>query len=68
MKKYKQQILVGLIGASGGLAGMLPLVRCSGQCTACFGCSGIGLGIVILLIGRKIRRIKGGARWGGLEK
>lgn len=59
MKKLRQQILFGLIGASGGLAGMLPLMRCSGQCSACFGCSGIGISIIMILIGRKIRIKKG---------
>lgn len=53
--KISPKILSGLIGASGGLAGMLPLARCSGHCTTCFGCAGIGLGIVLILIGRKIR-------------
>lgn len=60
MKKLKQRILYGLIGASGGLAGLLPLARCSGHCTACFGCAGIGLGIVLVLIGQKIKGGKEG--------
>jgi len=58
MKKAKQHILCALIGASGGLAGMLSLSRCSGNCTACFGCAGVGLGIVLILIGQKIRGVK----------
>lgn len=55
MKKFKNKILYGLIGASGGLAGMVPLSRCNGNCTACIGCAGIGLGIVLILIGQKIK-------------
>ena len=42
MKKVKPQLLYALVGASGGLAGMLPLSRCSGNCAACFGCAGVG--------------------------
>lgn len=61
MKKLKQQILYGLIGASGGLAGMVPLSRCGGNCAACFGCAGVGLGIVLILVGQKIRDGKEGA-------
>ena len=58
MKKVKQQILYALIGASGGLAGMLPLSRCGGHCAACLGCAGVGLGVVLILIGQKIRGAK----------
>ena len=55
MKKCSHQILYGLIGAAGGLAGVGPLSRCSGNCSACFGCAGVGIGIVLILIGRWIR-------------
>lgn len=58
MKKRKQQILYSLMGASGGLAGMFPLSRCGGNCAACFGCAGIGIGIVLILIGQKFRSKK----------
>lgn len=58
MKKAKQQILYALIGATGGLAGMVPLSRCGGNCAACFGCAGVGLGVVLILIGQKIRGVK----------
>jgi len=58
MKKAKQQILYALIGASGGLAGMVPLSRCGGNCAACFGCAGVGLGIVLILIGQKFKGVK----------
>ena len=58
MKKVKPQLLYALIGASGGLAGMLPLSRCNGNCAACFGCAGVGLGVVLILIGKKIRGVK----------
>jgi hypothetical protein len=55
MKKRHQEILYTLIGASGGLAGMIPFTRCYGNCIACFGCSGLGLGVLVVLIVRKIR-------------
>ncbi len=55
MKKLRLKLRCGLIAALGGLAGLLPLARCNGHCTACFGCAGIGLPIVLVLIGQKIR-------------
>ncbi len=61
MKKLNPKILYGLMGATGGLTGMLPFTRCSGHCTTCFGCAGIGLGIILVLIGRKIRGGKEGS-------
>lgn len=53
--KISPKMTAGLIGASSSLAGMLPLARCNGHCMTCFGCAGIGLGIVLVLIGQKIR-------------
>ena len=53
MKGRRHPILYGLMGAAGGLAGMLPLGRCGGNCAACYGCAGIGLGIALILIGQK---------------
>ena len=61
MKKCSRQLLYGLIGATGGLAGMVPVSRCGGNCSACFGCAGVGLGIVLILIGQRIRNGKEGA-------
>ena len=61
MKKLNHKILYSLIGASGGLAGMLPAARCGGYCTTCFGCAGIGLGIILVLIGQKVRGNKEGS-------
>jgi hypothetical protein len=55
MKQSNQKILYTLIGASGGLAGMIPFSRCYGNCIACFGCAGIGLGVIAVLIAKKIR-------------
>ena len=68
MKNPKQHFLYGLIGASGGLAGLIPYSRCGGTCTACFGCAGIGLGIVLILLAQKIMGGKGGWRWSGIKK
>ena len=65
MKKGSRQLLYGLIGAMSGLAGVVPLSRCGGHCTACFGCAGAGLGIVLILTGRWIR--KGKERTGGMD-
>ena len=61
MKKVKPQILYALIGASGGLAGVLPLARCSGNCAACFGCAGVCLGVVLILIGQRLKGVKEGS-------
>jgi hypothetical protein len=55
MKTRHQEILYTLIGASGGFAGMIPFTRCHGNCIACLGCAGIGLGVVVLLIAQNIR-------------
>lgn len=55
MKKLCHKVLYSMIGASGALAGMLPAARCGGHCTTCFGCAGIGLGIVLVLVGKKIK-------------
>lgn len=54
MNKRKPQIRYGVLGAFGGLAGILPLSRCGGNCGACFGCAGIGLAIVLILITQKL--------------
>lgn len=59
MKKLNRQVLYGLAGATGGLMGVAPLSRCSWNCNACFGCAGFGLGIVLILIGRWIRKKEG---------
>ena len=61
MRTLKDQILSGMVGAAGGLAGVVPFSRCGGNCAACFGCVGVGLGIVLIVIGRKIMRGKEGS-------
>lgn len=60
MERLRDKILYSAIGASGGLTGLISLSRCQGNvCTSCFGCVGIGVGILLSVI---IKRFGGGKR------
>jgi len=59
MKKLKSHILYGSIGASTGLAGFAPASVCrGGDCTSCWGCVGVGLGTLLMVLYNNYKRIK----------
>jgi alpha-D-ribose 1-methylphosphonate 5-triphosphate synthase subunit PhnL len=59
MKKLKTHILYGSIGASTGLAGFAPASVCrGGDCTSCWGCVGVGLGVLLMILYNNYKRIK----------
>jgi hypothetical protein len=47
------------LGASGSMAGILSISKCSGNvCTSCFGCAGGGIGILLLVLFSKMKANK----------
>jgi hypothetical protein len=61
MDDLKKKILYTGAGASSGLAGLGLFSNCGGPaCASCFGCGGIGIGILLIILFNKImERIKG---------
>ncbi|MDI6729484.1 MAG: hypothetical protein QMD44_11240 [Thermodesulfovibrionales bacterium] len=65
MEGLKEKVLYSAIGASGGLTGLISLSKCPGNtCTSCFGCAGIGIGILLIALINK--KLKGGQRNNGM--
>jgi len=59
MKKLKTHILYGSIGTSTGLAGFASASVCrGGDCTSCWGCVGVGLGVLMMVLYNNYKRIK----------
>ena len=60
----RTRLTYGAMGAAGGLSGVLASVRCGGGgCTACFGCAGAGLLLLVAaLVNRRQQVKKEGAR------
>lgn len=57
MENVRAKVVATALGASGSMAGLLSLSKCSGSiCTSCFGCAGAGVGILLIVL---LRRIKG---------
>lgn len=57
MESLRVKLTSAVLGASGGMAGLLSLSKCSGSaCTSCFGCAGAGLGVLLLVL---LGRLKG---------
>ena len=61
MKKCEKHFIYGLIGISVGLTGLVSIPRCSGTCNACFGCAGVGMGMILILVCQKISNRKDGS-------
>lgn len=56
MADLKNKILFSTIGAATGLSGLTSVSNCSGgACTACFGCAGVGISILLLAAMQKFR-------------
>jgi len=53
MIKLKRQIGGVALGATSGLAGLVVLSRCSGHCSLCYGCIGVGVSFAILALARR---------------
>ena len=59
MDGLRHKILYTAAGASSGLAGLMLFSRCGGTaCTSCFGCGGIGIGVLVILLFNKAKAIK----------
>lgn len=55
MEEIKNKILFSALGISGGAAGIVLSARCSGNaCTSCLGCAGIGAGLLLIVITKKL--------------
>ena len=55
MVSVRPKLLHMAAGASGGLAGIIPLLRCPGaSCSSCYGCIGVGLGLGIAALFRAV--------------
>lgn len=55
MERLRQKILYSALGASNGLTGLFSLSKCSGStCTSCLGCAGIGIGLLLIVLFRKL--------------
>jgi hypothetical protein len=60
MDRVKNRLLYAVFSMSAGLAGITLLSRCSGSCSACFGCAAPGAGIVLLWAVSKRRKKENG--------
>ena len=59
IKRLKSHILYGSIGASTGLAGLASASVCrGGACTSCWGCVGVGLGTLLMVLYNRCKCIK----------
>lgn len=57
MENVKNKLVCGAAGIAGGLSGVVSLPHCTGSaCASCFGCAGAGMGILLLLLLRKMKR------------
>jgi hypothetical protein len=51
MENVRAKLISAALGASSSMAGLLSLSRCSGSaCTSCFGCAGVGMGVLLLVL------------------
>lgn len=57
MADLKNKIFCSAIGAATGLSGLTSFSNCTGgACTACFGCAGAGVSILLLAVIQKFRK------------
>jgi len=55
----RTRVVYGAVGAAGGLSGVLASVRCGGGgCTACFGCAGAGLLLVVTALVNRRQQVR----------
>jgi hypothetical protein len=63
MDRLRDKIFYAAVSVSSGFAGLVFFARCAGTpCTACFGCGGIGFGILLIILSNKIKGIKRGLK------
>jgi len=61
MERLKHKLLYAAFGASSGLTGIASFSRCSGNaCTSCFGCAGVGIGVLLLALVNKFKKTNEG--------
>ncbi|MDI6744058.1 MAG: hypothetical protein QMD07_01655 [Thermodesulfovibrionales bacterium] len=59
MEKLKDKLIYSAFGGIGSAAGLISLSRCSANaCASCFGCAGIGAGILLAALFNKFRKNK----------
>ena len=48
MENLRNKIITAALGATGSMAGLAVFSRCAGgACSACFGCAGTGMALVL---------------------
>jgi len=58
MEKLKGKVVCSLIGMFTGLSGIVSLSNCSaGSCSSCFRCAGVVLGIVLMALVARSKRV-----------
>jgi len=55
MDGLRHKVLYTAAGALTGLAGLVSSRCAGGTCTSCFGCGGIGVGILLMVLFNKIK-------------
>ncbi|MBU2591503.1 MAG: hypothetical protein KKC21_05755 [Nitrospinae bacterium] len=59
MKKSTDKLLYSAFGGIVGAIGIISLSRCKGKgCTACFGCAGVGIGLLLIALFNKFKRVR----------
>ena len=63
MDGLRNKILYTAASAMSGLGVFFSFSRCAGTtCTSCFGCGGIGIGILLIVLFNKIKGTKRGLK------
>lgn len=62
MKNLKSNIAGMALGAASGLGGLVILSRCSGHCSACYSCIGVGASVAIVALAHKTVGIRAAAK------
>ena len=56
MRKLRHKLFYGGVGVSSALTGYAGLTHCGGgACGSCFGCGGLGVGVLVMILFNKIR-------------
>ncbi|MDH3358239.1 MAG: hypothetical protein OEM06_12300 [Desulfobacteraceae bacterium] len=57
MKKIKNNLMVSLVGITGGLSSVIPAYTCSGGgCVSCYKCMGLPVALLILLLSKNVTK------------